>query len=260
MRVTTPGGAILDASGGPGIAAAEGVRILRSERLKATSSASRIPRPGAYTIAPLPGSAAVSKVTEAEDPPDARVTATVRGRGTRRTLVYDIAARPDQRVTFVETSPEGNRPLGTVRGGKGTLTFAPAPGGGRRQIEAQFELAGVQAETRIVASFTPPCARLGRPARLGVRRSGTRLRVRWTRVAGAERYDVVTTPGDRRPAGDEYPPAQRGHRRRHPASGGRVTVRAVAPMRRGAIRWARFRATGQRAPTRFGPLPRLPRR
>ena len=74
------------------------------------------------------------------------------------------------------------------------------------------------------------------------------------------RYDVVTTLA----AGDQRVTSTRRFSTTvggvSPASGGRVTVRAVAPMRRGAIRSARFRATSQRAPTRFGPLPRLPRR
>ena len=163
-------------------------------------------------------------------------------------------------MTFVEISPEGNRPLGTVRGGKGTLTFAPAPGGGRRQIEAQFELDGVRAETRTVASFSPPSVHLGRPSRLAVHRSGARLRVRWTRVAGAERYELVTSlaTGGQRVTSTRRLSAVVGAIPR--ASAGRVTVRAVAPMRRGAVHSARFRAVGPRAATRFGPLPRVPRR
>ena len=68
-------------------------------------------------------------------------------------------------MTFVETGPGGRRTIGMVTGGRGTLSFTPAPGNGRRQIEAQFELAGVGAETKTVARFTPPSLHLGRPAR-----------------------------------------------------------------------------------------------
>ena len=216
------------------------------------------PRP-APTRSPAPGSPAVSKVTEAEDPPDARVSATVRGAGKRRTLAYDVAARPDQRVTFVETSPEGNRPLGTVRGGKGTLTFAPAPGGGRRQIEAQFELDGVRAETRTVASFSPPSVHLGRPSRVASTAAarGCGSAGRASRAPSVRAVTSLATGGQRVTS---HAQAQRGHRRHHPrerrAGHG---ARGCADASR-CVRSARFRAAGRAPPTRFGPLPRLPRR
>ena len=141
----------------------------------------------------LPGSPEITKVTESEDPGPARVTARVSGRGTQRTLTYDVERRPDQKVTFVEVAAGGKRPLGAVTGGKGTLTFSPAPGVDTRRIEAQFELLGIGAETTTVATFRPPSQRLGRPSRVTVsRRSGT-LRVAFNRVAEAERYEIVTT-------------------------------------------------------------------
>src|SRR4051794_28900502 len=143
VRVTTPGGESLDAPGGPGVAAAGGIRILRSDKLGATVVGLEDPHPGAYTVQTLPGSAPVGKITEAEDPPDAHVSARVTGHGTRRTLVYDVRRRPGQRVAFAETTAAGGRPIGTVSGGKGRLRFTPAPGGGLRRIEARFELSGV---------------------------------------------------------------------------------------------------------------------
>lgn len=255
VRVTGPGGLALASSSGPGLEASKTLRIMRSEKLKATVIGLVDPEPGTYTITPLPGSPTIAKLTEANDPPDARVKASVTGKGARRKLVYDVARRPDQRVTFVESGSAGTRQIGTVRGGRGSLSFAPAPGGGRRRIQAQFELAGLPAERLTVASFMPPSARLARPGRVAVRRRGAKLLVSWARVAGATRYDVIATLASG---------AQRATTTRRPSatltgitasSGGRVAVRGVASMRQGGLRTARFRATKPPARTRFGPLP-----
>jgi len=259
VRVTAPGGRVLDSPEGPGTALTPDIRILRSAQLEATVVGLQDPWPGTYRIDPMPGSPAITEVSEANDPPPARVTARVRGRGARRTLVYDVLPRPNQRVTFVESGPGGHRPIGTITGGRGTPAFSPAPGTGRRRIEAQFQLAGIGAETKTVATFTPPSTRLARPTHLTVRRRATRLLIAWTRVAGATRYEIVTTLTSG---------VQRITRTRHPnatispvarASGGRVTVRAIAPLRQGRATAARLRASARRKSTRFGPLPRLKR-
>ena len=164
--------------------------------------------------------------------------------------------RPDQKVTFVEVAAGGKRPLGTVTGGKGTLTFSPAPGTDTRRIEAQFELLGIGAETTTVATFRPPSQRLGRPvAGDGQSALAVPLRVAFTRVAEAERYEIVTTlaTGGQRTTSTRRTAVTITHVARD--SGGTVTVRAVAPMRQGAGRITRFRATAPPAKTRFGPLP-----
>jgi len=257
VRVTTPGGQTFDSPEGPGLTTTPGVRIMRSEQLRATVVGLQDPKPGRYKVEPLPGSPAVAKVTEAEDQPDARISARVRGRGTKRTLTYDIGRRADQRVTFVETSPEGNRPIGTVGGGRGKLSFTPAPGGAARGIEAQFELAGARAETVKVARFRPPSARLGRPRQIRVRRRDEALRLSWSAVRGAQRYEVVLTlvSGEQRRLRTRGPRVTvRGVGRTSP---GRIAVRATAAMRQGRTRSARFGASAPPPRTRVRPLPRL---
>lgn len=256
VRVTGPGGQTLDSTDGAGTQLTPAIRILRSEQLKTTVVGLQDPKPGRYTIALLPGSPQVSKVTTAQDPPDARATGTVRGHGARRKLVYNVLRRPGQRVTFLESSAGGDRPIGTVTGGRGTLSFTPAPGPGTRRIVAQFELEGIGAERTVVARFRPPSARLGRPARVTVRRRGSRLRVSWPAVAGAARYDVVVTSksGAQRAVTTRSDAAS--IRRVSRSSAGRVSVRATAPMRAGTPRTARYRAAGRRAPTRVRRLPR----
>ena len=163
VRVTAPNGQVLDSPAGEEPALTPALRVLTSDELKTTIVGLFEPKPGTYKIDLLPGSPAITKVTESEDPGPARVTARVSGRGTQRTLTYDVERRPDQKVTFVEVAAGGKRPLGTVTGGKGTLTFSPAPGTDTRRIEAQFELLGIGAETTTVATFRPPSQRLGRP-------------------------------------------------------------------------------------------------
>jgi len=260
VQVKTPGGEVLTSSEGPGVQASKTMRILRSDKLKATVIGLVDPKPGTYTIEPLPGSPTIAKLTEAQDPPAARVKASISGQGVRRTLAYDVAQRPGQRVTFVEKGQGGSRTIGTVSGGRGQLAFSPAPGSDRRTVEAQFELAGVPAERLTVARFAPPSARLGRPGRLLVRRAGDRLRVSWLPVSGATSYTVLTTlaTGAQRATTTRRNSAT--IRPVTPTSGGLVAVRAVASMRQGSVRTARFKATAPPAPTRFGPLPRLKKR
>jgi hypothetical protein len=247
---------VLESPAGADILLTPALRIMRSERIKATFVGLQNPRPGTYKLELMPGSPAISKVAAALEPAPARVSARLRGTGATRTLTYDVLRRPDQKVTFVEVAAAGKRTIGTVAGGRGTLRFTPAPGTDRRRIEAQFELAGIGAETRTVAAFTPPSPRLGRPARVTVRRRGTQLFVAWARVPGAARYALTTvlSSGEQRTTRTRRPGAVIASVPR--SSSGRVTVSAVAPMRAGRPTSARFRATAARTWKRFGPLPR----
>jgi hypothetical protein len=255
VRVTAPGGQVVESPAGAGTALTSAIRILRSQQLKATVVGLQDPRPGQYKLDLLPGSPAITKASDANDPPPAHVTAQVGGSAVRRTLTYDVRPRPHQRVTFVETGAGGDRPIATVTRPRGTLTFTPAPGTGKRHIEARFELAGVGAETKTVATFSAPSQHLGRPTQVIVRRRRGGLLVTWPRVRDATRYELVVTlaNGAQRITSTRRPRARLNAVTR--ASGGRVTVRAIAPMRQSQATAVRFRATAPRAATRFGPLP-----
>ena len=258
VRVTTADGHTLDSSDGPGLAQTDGIRILRSESLKLTVIGLIDPKPGDATIGQLPGSPAVTRLREATDQPKAQVTATLGGRGARRTLTYAIGERRQQRVTFYDTGPSGSRKLATATAGRGHLTFTPIPGSGARRIEARFELAGIPAERITVARFTPPPPRLPRTTRVRARRIGTTLHVTWQGVAQASRYEVVASlaiGGQHRVVTTGRSALLRGIAR---WSAGRVAVRALAPMRSGARRTARFRADGPRPKTRLRALPASP--
>jgi Concanavalin A-like lectin/glucanases superfamily len=257
IKVTGPGGQSAESPAGSDVAIKGAIRIIRSEQSGLTVVGLQDARPGTYRIAPLPGSPAVDRVRHADDQPPAKITARVQGGGTTRTLIYDIARRDAQRVTFVERTAQGtSRPIGTVTGGgRGRLRFSPAPGRDARTIVAQVEFDQVPAEPLTVARFAPPSPRLGRPSRLRVRRRGTRLHASWARVPGASRYEVVTTTS----GGAQKLRTTRARRATVTgvarSSRGLLSVRAVAPLRTGPASRAAFRATAPRR-TRFGSLPR----
>ena len=182
VRVTGPGGQALQGTATSGFVSQSAIRILRSDQLKLTAVGLQDPQPGVYRIEPLAGSSSIKSFGVASDPPNAKVTASVRGTGARRALLYDIRRRPDQRVTFSEVAAGGStHTIGTVTGGgRGRLRFSPAPGRGARHVVAQFELAGLPAESLTVARFSPPSPKLARPHGLVIRRRANTLRVRWS--------------------------------------------------------------------------------
>jgi hypothetical protein len=149
--------------------------------------------------------------------------------------------------------------FGTVTGGgRGTLRFTSAPGNDRRTIEASIELAGVPSPGVVVTHFKPAPPRLARPTGLSVARHGTGLRVAWSAVQHARRYEVVVTTNS---AGQRSRSAHRpgvvvgGVPR---AAKGTVSVRALDAFRQSPTAVVRFRASAS-TPTRFRPLPRPPR-
>lgn len=257
VKVTGPDGQALDSPADGGLVQRGSLRIIRSVPYKLTAIGLQDPKPGVYRIEPLSGSPAVTMVREAADQAAAKATVRVLGTETHRALAYDIRPRAAQRVTFTEVMASGlRRTIGTVSGGgRGKLRFSPTPGRGQRRIEAQFELAGLPAETLTVARFRPPSPALSRPARLRVARAGTSLRVTWAPVPGAAHYELVTSgsSGPQRIVRPRRPGATlKGVTR---STGGRVSVRATDRLRVGPPVSARFRATSPRQ-NRLGPLPR----
>jgi len=260
VRVQTPGGKILQSPSVSGLALSPAIRIMRSEKLHTTVVGLVHPAPGTYTIQLLPGSPAIKKMSQAEDQPKARISASVRGTGARRTLSYTVGRRIDQRVRFTEhIAHSGSRIIGTISGGgRGRLSFTPAPGNDRRTIIAQFELDGLPAETITIASFKPPSPQLGKPAHLKVSRRGHTLGISWAAVAGATSYTVVARLG----SGERVVRTHRrtiSIRRVARSDGGLISVLAVATMRHGKPTVRRISGIGH-ASTRLGTLPGPPRK
>ena len=257
VQVRTPSGDVLESTPQSGLAHDRAIRILRGEKAKITVVGLVNPRPGTYTIELLPGSPAVKVMSQASDQPRARISASVRGTGARRTLVYNVGRRTAQRVTFVEQTHTGARTIGTITGGgRGQISFTPAPGFDHRTVVAEFELAGLPAEHLTVARFTPVSPRLGRPARLRLVRRGTALVLSWGSVPGATRYEVVArlNAGGERVVRTRRASLTLPHVARY--DGGRISVRAVATLRLSQPTVLALRPVA-RTPTRLGPLPRL---
>jgi Concanavalin A-like lectin/glucanases superfamily len=258
VRVTGPGGQTLDSPDDSGFATKGVIRIIRQRPTKLTVIGLQDPAPGDYRVELLPGSPAVKTLSEATDPPDAKIKARVTGHGAKRVLRYDILERPKQRVIFNELDGKVAKQVGIVKGGgKGTLKFKPAPGRATRKVVAQFELDGLPAERRTVATFSPPSPTLGKVHGLKLKHRGTSLKLKWAGVAGAARYEIVvtTTTGQR-----VLPTKKHGLTVKGIAKfvSGSVSVRALASLREGAAASKTFKATAK-PPTRLLPLPKAPK-
>jgi hypothetical protein len=171
-------------------------------RMDATTIQIGIRRPaaGRWTVTPREGSAPIGELAVAQGAPDARIRATVSGRGERRVLRYRLRPVPGERVRFVEQGARTYSEIGVARGRAGAIRFAPAPGArGKRRIVALLERDGVTVERRTVARYAGPAdARPPTPRRLRVRRRGDALRLSWRRVRGADEYGVVVQLSNRK--------------------------------------------------------------
>jgi hypothetical protein len=152
----------------------------------------RNPAAGTWTIEPLAGSPAITSVAVATPLPAPKVSAKLGGRGSKRTLTYDVSTGDGLSTTFVEQGSSGGRVIGTAKGAHGTLRFRPAPGpGGPRQIVAQVSRNGIPRLEQTVATYTAP--RPAGPARvrgLRVKHAGRGVTVRWRKTPGARLYAV----------------------------------------------------------------------
>jgi hypothetical protein len=255
VRVSGPDGLTLTSPAAAGLVhTGTHLAIIRSLRMNMTEIGLHNPRPGVYTITPLPGSPPISSVATALAPPPASMKARVLGTGARRSLVYDVRRRFEQTVTVFEVNSEGiSRQIGTIHGGgHGKLRFTATPDRGVQRIVAKFTLHGIPVpdETITVARLRPPPITLPAPRRLRLTRTRAGLAVRWSAVPGAARYalavrqptrgvlELFTAPGRRTvtiPGLD-------------PATGGTVTV----------ITLSSSYSRGAKTQAGFKPLPRKP--
>ena len=198
VTVTAPNGETV--TGGAGVVEAGRFRITPTPQESRTYVQIDAPPGGSYRLDAQPGSAPIARVLAAHSLPDPSVRAVVRGAARSRTLSYRIRAIDGQQVTFAEQAAGVYREIGVARGTRGSLRFRPADGpGGRRQIVAVVEQDGVPRDRLVAGTYTAPRpVRLAAP-RVVARRRGSRLTVRWTRVAEARGYQVrVTMPRDGR--------------------------------------------------------------
>jgi hypothetical protein len=139
-----------------------------------------------------PGSPPIAGVA-ATRPGSRTIKASVTGSGPRRTLHYLIGSPVGQLVTFFERGPSVFTRIGSARGGRGVIRFAPAAGpGGVRQIVAQIQVDGVPAPDRVAGRYRAPAPFTAvKPAALRVTRRGTTLLVSWRPEAGATMYGIT---------------------------------------------------------------------
>ena len=157
------------------------------------------PEQGTWTVATPPGSAPLLRIETTTMLPDVKVTGKiVKGAGPSRMLKYDARKIPGQVVDFVEIGEgPGVKRLKTIQGGgKGRFRFTVSEATGtKRRIEAQVSQDGVPRANLIVANFSAPSPKVGKP-KVRVRRKGTKVTARWGRAALAHQYEVLISTSD----------------------------------------------------------------
>jgi hypothetical protein len=153
------------------------------------------PHAGLWKVIPAPGSVPIVALQRATILPRPQVTAHVTGTGAKRRLSWSVAPVAGQVVRFVEQGNHGGQLLATVRrGGRGSVTFVPAPArGARRTIVADVEENGVPRTVIAVARFSAPSPRVGRPGGVHLRRAGRAAVLSWGPAFYASRYEVIAT-------------------------------------------------------------------
>ena len=151
----------------------------------------------------MPGSGPLGKLETAEDVAPASVHVHVHhARGRNYALAYRIAHHvPGTEVRFVERGRDSTHVLGTVRGARGTLRFAPEEALSRsRQVVAYLLNAqGVELRELPVGRYTAPEPfRPAGPAKVRIARRRNTAVVTWSAVPGARSYRVTVRGSDGR--------------------------------------------------------------
>lgn len=172
--------------------------ILQQPAEQATTVLLADPEPGRWTVTTPQNSVEVIDAKYANPLPDIDVDAKVTGSGYERTLEYEIAPIPGQRVTFVERGRGAEEVIGTTSKRTGTMRFRPASGPkGRRKIVALVSQDDVPRDELQVGSYSaPPPFRPGAPKGLGITRKRANATASWKRVPGAAEYRVVAVYND----------------------------------------------------------------
>ncbi len=206
----------------------------------------REPAAGIYTVQTTPGSPAIVGLRVSRGYATPTATATVDGRGRRRTLRYTVKPVAGVDMQFVEAGPAGDTIIGLAKGTKGTLRFRSGAGpGGRRTIIARAVVDGLAETSAVVAHYTAPAIPKPRPVgHLRISRTRGSLRIRFSGAAGAKTYTVKVLLSDGRGLQRTLKASKAGLS--IPKVGKRVRVQVtVTPVgpdgRRGPARTARLR-------------------
>jgi hypothetical protein len=149
------------------------------------------PDAGTWQVVPDDGYA-ITEVATTHDVPTPEVAGSVGGKGRKRLLSYRTTTGDGLATTFYEKGAMGMHELGTAKGTRGTIKFAPGDGkAGKRTIVAVVERDGVPRLQKTIGSYSAPGPQ--KPARvksLKVTRRGHKLTATWRKAAGATMYGV----------------------------------------------------------------------
>lgn len=180
------------------LASAEGISVSRyglSVRQPSTGQTLiEIPHAaaGSWTLQSAPGSAPLSSVAVARGLPEPKIKARVAGRGAKRVLSYSLTPQPGLTVAFAESVDGGSAPIGTARGARGRIGFAPSLGSGAtRTIVAEILRNGRLAASRVVARYAPGAIRPGRPSHILIRHARGGWRISFTPGANTTEHQIT---------------------------------------------------------------------
>jgi hypothetical protein len=200
VRLRSPDGKVLDFSDAVGGKQAENTLGVILDDEDRTAVLMPKPAKGTWTVEPVEGSAPVVAVRMAGIAPKPSVKGRVTGKGSTRTLTYDIKNIKDQVVNFIEEAEGGHKVVKTVRGGgTGKVTYTVDETRSTvRELKAMVVHNDMPRAEIVIARYRAPNPKVGKP-KVRIRRRGSRAVVTWGRAALARDYlvTVMTGTGER---------------------------------------------------------------
>jgi hypothetical protein len=153
------------------------------------------PQAGSWTVSTLDRSPTVNRIRMAHVLAKPRVTGRVSGKGASRTLAYSVHPLKGQVVRFMEEARGSTKEIGHVKGGgHGKIHFLTGEATGtKRTIVAEVFQDRLPRTRLVIAHFTAPNPKIGRPGNVRVHRGRGKAVVTWRRARLAKAYDVGVT-------------------------------------------------------------------
>jgi hypothetical protein len=193
VTITGPGGASIETplAGPDRVTTPVGILVTDRARNRTLVRLNK-PAAGAWQITQQAGSPAITSVRRADGLPAPKITAKVTGKGRKRKLEYTVTPIDGERVTFQEEGRNAYADIAPAKASRGRQAFTPADGpAGKRRIFALVEQNGVPRDRIEIASYTAPGPLTpGRPPKVKLKRSGTKLVVSWGKATAATSYAV----------------------------------------------------------------------
>lgn len=189
LSIAGPGGRVVESPADNQPVQADGYIIIPQPSDQSTYVAIAAPERGTWTITPLDG-ADIAPVLTAQQLPPARVSGSL-AKGRLRFSASRIAG---QVIRFTEQGRETSREIGSTTKATGSIGFTPMRGpAGPRSIIATVEQDGMPRARVTIARFRATAPGLAKPRVRVSRGAAGGATVRWSRVAGAKRYEVMAS-------------------------------------------------------------------